>query len=189
MTEIAGRPKGWCRVMALVFVMGVWSLGIAALDAVACEAHNAASGSSGLHISQAWSPTAPPAAGVHAGYFTIANDATTSHTIVGATSPLYEQIDIHRTTLTNGIASMQAVDAMPIAPGEQVQFAPGGLHLMLMSAKDKRTAGDRFPITLHFQNGDTLTFEMTVKTLDMSHRDAAPVTNHSVHKTHSHHGH
>jgi hypothetical protein len=38
------------------------------------------------------------------------------------------------------------------------------------------------------QNGDTLTFEMTVKTLGMSDHDETPVTDHSVHKTHNHHG-
>src|SRR5688500_15811963 len=122
--KLAGRTQGLPWAMALVFGIGMWSLGITAIDAVACEVHNAAKVPSGLHISQAWSPTAPPAAGVHAGYFTIANDATTSHVIVDVTSPLYEQIDIHRTILANGIASMQAVASLSLAPGEQVQFAP-----------------------------------------------------------------
>jgi copper(I)-binding protein len=188
MIEVAKRIKGAYRVMALLCGLGVGSWSLTTTAAVACGAHPTAKASSGLQISQAWSPPAPPAVGVHAGYFTMVNHTKTPLVIVGATSPVYEQIDMHRTTISNGIASMQAVHALPVAPGEQVAFAPGGLHLMMLSAKDQRIAGERFPITLHLQNGATYTFEMTVKTLDMGGHATTPATDHSLPKAHHRHG-
>ena len=122
------------RIKVLLCGLAAGSLSLAAIAAMACEDHKTAMASSGLQIQQAWSPTAPPTIEVHAGYFTILNHADAPQVIIGVSSPVYERVEMHRTTLANGVASMQAVDAITIAPGEQAAFAPGGLHLMLIEA-------------------------------------------------------
>ena len=175
-------------VIALLCGLVAGSLSLAAVAAMACEDHKTAMASSGLHIQQAWSPTAPPTIGVHAGYFTVMNHADAPQVIIGASSPVYERVEMHRTTLANGVASMQAVDAITIAPGEQVAFAPGDLHLMLMDAANPRATGDQFPVTLQLQNGETLTFQMTVKPMHMGDHSATPMADHSMHAPHRRHG-
>jgi copper(I)-binding protein len=156
-------------------------------EVVACEAHHAKKGSSVLQISQAWSPPAPPTVDVHAGYFTIVNHSKKARVILAASSSQYEQITVHRTTLTDGVASMQSVASLPIAAGEQVRFAPGGLHLMMLRATGKRHEGDQFPITLHFQSGETLTFAMTVTRAERAGHVSKPAMDHSMHTLHKHH--
>ncbi len=177
------------RPAALVLGAVIWMLGIATMQIGACEQHGAAHAhtASGLQVSQAWSPPAPPAVGVQAGYFTLANWTATPRVLVSATSPQYEQIDMHRTTITNGLAAMHAVTSLPLAASERVQFVPGGLHLMMRRATRKRQTGDRFPVTLHFQNGETLTFDMTVENVDMGHSPSTQPSDHNMHQHHKHH--
>ncbi|PON14270.1 hypothetical protein C2W62_29935 [Candidatus Entotheonella serta] len=184
--KIVFRTQVLHRWAVRVFAMGYWLLLIAAVSAVACNDHQAAYPSSQLHISKAWSPPAPPHMRVHAGYFTLANHAKTARVIIHASSPQYERIDMHRTVLTNGIASMKAVDLLSLAPGEQVRFAPGGLYLM-MRATGKRHVGDRFPVTLHFQNGESLTLQMTVQAHDISGHAMTPASHHGMHQHHEKH--
>lgn len=184
------RQTGWAfRAMTLLVGVGSWALTTAVTDVVAGEAHHAKTGANALRISQVWSPPAPPTVGVHAGYFTLVNHSKTPQVLVAASSPRYEKIAMHRTTLTHGVASMQSVAVLPIAEGEPVRFAPGGLHLMMMRATGKRHEGDQFPITLHFQSGVTLTFAMTVMRSAPAGHTAKPVLDHSMHTSHKHHEH
>ena len=53
-----------------------------------------------------------------------------------------------------------AVKRLALKPDEEVRFAPGGLHLMLLKPKRALRAGDRVRITLHFSGG--LAHELTL---------------------------
>ncbi len=44
-------------------------------------------------------------------------------------------------------------------------FEPNGPHLMLMGLKAPLVAGQRTPVTLKFESGETLTFELEVREL------------------------
>ena len=47
--------------------------------------------------------------------------------------------------------------------GGQVTFEPGGLHIMLIGLQRELEAGDRFKITLQFEESGTLTVEVSVR--------------------------
>lgn len=181
------RDRAGQSVIHLIWI-GVLVFAMAAIDAVACQRHHTSKLSSGLHISEAWRPTAPPTVGVHAGYLTLTNHTAVDRVMVGASSPHYDRIEMHRTTATNGVASMEAVPTLPIAAGERVQFAPGGLHLMMMGYAGQMPLKTPFPVTFHFQNGEALTVQMAIKLFDMHDHTAPPVTDHSGHQHHKHHG-
>ena len=185
MTDLASRFGKLWLVTALLVGAGHGVSGVVATHVLADMTHQAATTSSGIQISQAWSPPAPPTVHVYAGYLTVTNHSQTPQVMTGATSPQYEEITLHQTTVTDGVASMQPVASLSIAPGEQVQLAPGGLHLMLMGAKAVRHIGDAFPVTLHLQNGKTLTFDMKVLEADASSQ-ASGATDHSMHQHHNH---
>ena len=40
---------------------------------------------------------------------------------------------------------------MPVPAGQQVEFKPGELHLMLVGLKEDQAVGDRVQITLQFK--------------------------------------
>ncbi len=114
-------------------------------------------------VEGAWIREAPPVAKVMAGYLTIHNPAEEEIVLEGAESPLFDKIEIHRTGMKGGMASMERQQGVMIPARGQVKFAPGGLHLMLMGPKKPLAAGATATITLRFKGGQTLPMQFTVR--------------------------
>lgn len=88
-----------------------------------------------------------------AGYMRIRNPCPAGITVVSVSSPAFADVSLHRTETVDGMASMRAVPALPIAAGQTVRLAPGGLHLMLMQPLGMVTPGSKVPVRLHLQQG------------------------------------
>ena len=91
-----------------------------------------------------WLPGHLPAAG----YVTLTNHGKTRQRLVGATSPDYAKVMIHRSIDENGVERMVASDGIDIAPATSISLAPGGYHLMLMQPAHPIAPGST--VTLHF---------------------------------------
>lgn len=91
-----------------------------------------------------------------AGYFSLSNQGKKPAVLVGAESPAFERAMVHKSTQENGIAGMKPVPRLELQPGETVEFAPGGYHLMLMQRKKPLAVGDKVRATLLFQDGRRL---------------------------------
>lgn len=85
-----------------------------------------------LQISDAWIRDMPPTVPVRAGYLSIHNPETSPMKIVAIKSEAFESVEIHRTIEKDGTMRMERVPELNIPANSTVQFAPGGLHLMLM---------------------------------------------------------
>ena len=112
-------------------------------------------------------PWARPAAagGNGAGYLAITNTGKAADRLMGATTPVANHVEMHRSMEMNGMAMMHPVDGgLAIAPGTTAVFAPGGYHLMLVGLKQPLTAGASFPVTLKFQKAGAVTVQFTVET-------------------------
>jgi copper(I)-binding protein len=48
---------------------------------------------------------------------------------------------------------MRELNRLEVAAGEEIRFAPGGLHLMLMQPRSAVVPGDRIGITLLMSDG------------------------------------
>jgi copper(I)-binding protein len=118
---------------------------------------------SGLQVTQPWSR--PAAAGTTgAGFLTLVNAGKAPDALVGAASPLAARVEIHRSRMTGGVMQMSRQDRVPVPPGGQVPFAPGGYHLMLYGLKKPLNPGDKVPLTLAFASGARLSTELVVGT-------------------------
>lgn len=91
-----------------------------------------------------------------AGYFSLRNTSNEPVVLVGAESAAFECAMMHRSTQENGMAGMEHVPQLELAPGERVEFAPGGYHLMLMKRLKPLTVGDEVTVTLLFEDGRRL---------------------------------
>jgi len=91
-----------------------------------------------------------------AGYFVMTSQATEPLRLVGAESPAFGMVMLHQSLEENGVARMVDTDAVDLAPGQSVSFAPGGYHLMLMDGKQTLHLGDQVPITLRFSDAETV---------------------------------
>jgi len=128
------------------------------LPALAATAH-----ADGLVVAGPWVRFAPPIIKVHAAYFTIANHGTNSRDLVGVESPAYARADIHVSRNVDGVASMEHVAQVSVAPGKSIEFKPGGFHVMLMGAKAPLIDGATVPLVLIFADGEKLKVDAVVK--------------------------
>lgn len=91
-----------------------------------------------------------------AGYFTLTNSGNQPVVLTGAQSPAFAQVMMHRSSLENGMASMQHVAQVEVAAGATLKFAPGGYHLMLMQRQRELALGDQVEANLLFTDGQSL---------------------------------
>lgn len=93
-----------------------------------------------------------------AAYFTLVNNGRSTTSVAGIAIEGAETAEIHR---TQG-GSMAKVDRLEIHPGTEIEFAPGGLHLMVFKLKAGLKPGDTAAMTLNFADGDKLSVPLTV---------------------------
>src|SRR5262249_39154468 len=94
-----------------------------------------ASAGGSFKSANAWVPWAPPGLKVHVAYMTIVNRGATDRVIVGAESTDYERSELHRSVIKDGVSTMQAIDEVRVPANGRVEFAPTGLHLMLIGPR------------------------------------------------------
>ncbi|MCY3769408.1 MAG: copper chaperone PCu(A)C [Gammaproteobacteria bacterium] len=121
-----------------------------------------------IAVHDPWIRAAPPGAPM-AGYMVLYNHGAGMKTLVGASSEAFEKIMLHRSLIENGVAKMEHVHSVPVGPGDKVRFEPGGLHLMLMQARETFRATDVISISLEFDNGSTLETRFTVHSPGTGH--------------------
>ena len=86
-----------------------------------------------------------------AGYMQIGNRSGAPIRITKVSSPNYESVEMHETTVEDGIARMRKLPELVIDDGETITFERGGKHLMLM-----RPVGEPDSVTLNFYSEDVL---------------------------------
>jgi len=68
--------------------------------------------------------------------------------LVGASSPIAANVDVHEMKMQGDVMRMRAVDALPLPAGQPVEFKPNGYHLMMTGLKAPVKAGDTVALTL-----------------------------------------
>ncbi|NNJ92442.1 MAG: copper chaperone PCu(A)C [Gammaproteobacteria bacterium] len=115
-----------------------------------------------LSVEKAWIRAAPPNARVMVAYATINNISEYTIWLTGASSSHFKAVEMHETIEENGMASMIHVDFIQLAPGESVNFGPGGKHFMLFTPLASSSVGDSIELKLHLGNGDRESFSAKV---------------------------
>lgn len=96
-----------------------------------------------------------------AAYLTLLSD--TDDRLLSATTPLAGHVMVHASeTDASGVTRMINLDALDVPAEQAIQFAPGGMHLMLMGLTGKLDEGARFPLTLTFERAGTITVTVPV---------------------------
>jgi copper(I)-binding protein len=105
----------------------------------------------GLSVTNAWSRTTPPGVTVGVAYFTLKNDTGKSDRLLRISSPVASKVQVHRTEILDGIARMREVAVLHVDAGQTLEFAPNGMHLMLMGLKAPLVEGQKFDLELQFE--------------------------------------
>ena len=124
---------------------------------------NTAYAASSITIENAWSPEAPPVVKVMAGYMKINNLSNKDIKIKSATSHLFKKVEIHLTQMKNGMMNMIKQESLTIKAKNHIELKPGSLHMMLMGKLKPITKGSMIPVSLTFDNGETVSIKLKVK--------------------------
>lgn len=85
-----------------------------------------------------------------AGFFVIANNTDEAIRITRVESPQFENVEIHESTVEDGIARMRELGELLVPARGSVTLERGGKHLMLMRPQDLGES-----VTLHFFSDET----------------------------------
>jgi copper(I)-binding protein len=143
------KPSPTAMLAALLFMF----IAAPQVDAADAPARN-------IEVISPWARATPPVAKMGAAYLEIR--ARAADTLVSATSPVAERIEIHATVENNGVLQMRPLDSIPVAPGKPAMLAPGGTHIMLVGLRAPLATGTSFPLTLKFKQAGEVTVQVSV---------------------------
>lgn len=116
-----------------------------------------------LAIDHPWARATPTGAPVAGDYLTITNTGTEPDRLLGGSSNAAEAVQIHESTMTDGVARMRPVEnGIAIAPGETLRLEPVAAHIMFVSPAEPLKDGESFPATLTFENAGDVEVEFTI---------------------------
>jgi hypothetical protein len=96
------------------------------------------------------------------GYMRLINRGRRPATLTRVESPLARRVEMHRSSMQNGVMSMSSEPRIDIPAGGTVAFAPGAYHLMFIGLKRGLKPGDRLPAILLFAGGRKLKVDFAV---------------------------
>ena len=99
-----------------------------------------------------------PGMKMSAGFLVITNQTNETARITSVSSPQFEAVEIHETTISDGISRMRELAALEVPGQSSVVLERGGKHLMLMRPRDLQDT-----VTLQFFSG-----ELPLLTVDYS---------------------
>jgi copper(I)-binding protein len=151
-------------------------LAVAALGLVATACGDDDAATSSPVVSDPW--VREPAAGATAtaAYAVITNDGDEAITLVGASSPLTDVVEIHETSMADdGTMSMREKEGgFVIEAGDSLVMEPGGAHVMMLDVDPADVTGE-IEITYDFDGADPVTVQAPVQPLptgdDMAEMD------------------
>jgi copper(I)-binding protein len=123
-------------------------------------AHAASPPTGSITVEHAWARATPKGAPNAAVYLTLVNKGFEVDRLIGASSPVADDIGFHEEREEDGVVKMRALEEIDVAPGATVVLKPSGRHLMLRS-KQQLEEGEAFPLTLTFEKAGPI--EVTVK--------------------------
>lgn len=112
-------------------------------------------------------------------YMQLHNHTKNDDELLSVSSDVAEAVEIHESTVdANGVMQMNLLTSSPLAAAEELEFKPGGMHIMLVNLKKDLNAGDEITITLHFKNYEDIVLAVPVE--DATNRGGSGMDGHNT---------
>lgn len=105
-----------------------------------------------LYVDHPMIEEAPPNAPVLGGYLSIENRGGSDDRLVAIESTAARKVELHRSSVANGIARMQQITDGLAVPAETTIELGDGTHAMFLDPDRRYVAGDEIEATLVFEN-------------------------------------
>jgi hypothetical protein len=97
-------------------------------------------------------------------YFMIENPRAKTDSLLSAVTAVAESTELHKSMMNaEGVMSMQPQAAVEVPAKSQVEFKPGGLHVMLINLKQDLMPGDTLDLVLNFKDAGEVKLSVPVK--------------------------
>ena len=137
----------------LVLIIGIFLLG-------ACAQPTA---EQPLEVSSAWARPANSGQ-TSAVYFTIRNPNAKADQLLRAVSSAARTVELHMSMEdSSGVMSMHPQESVEIPAKGQVEFIPGGLHVMLIDLTQDLKTGESLTLTLEFDHSEPIRIEVPIQ--------------------------
>jgi copper(I)-binding protein len=120
-------------------------------------------GSAAIEVRNAWARATPAGTATGAVYMTLR--AGEDDTLVGASvdRAVAASAMAHETVSSDGRVSMDHTTGIALSGGDDVEFEPGGYHVMLEELAVPLESGTSFAMTLEFERAPDLEFTVEVR--------------------------
>jgi len=115
-----------------------------------------------INIKDAWARVSAKGSN-SATYFKIINNSSKNDTLISAESNSAEVVEIHETFKENNKMGMRAVKFVEIPAKSEVNFKPGGLHIMLINLNRNLKNNDTINLVLKFKLSKEIKMKVPVK--------------------------
>ncbi len=148
-------------------VLALGAASVLVLAACGSDDDSGSSGGESVTIDDPWSREPVDGQSTSAVYGVLANDGDGVVTVVSATSPVTDTVELHEVLMNDeGQMSMQErPGGYEIPAGGSVTLEPGGFHIMMLDI-DPAEYPEDVPVTLEFDDGSTLDFTAEVRAVD-----------------------
>lgn len=109
-------------------------------------------------LNHAWVRLPAVAGRPAAAYFTLTGGAG-DDALIGVSSPAAQRSELHESMEHGGVMSMQAIPTVPLGAGAQMDFAPGGKHVMLFDVDAGLQPGGKVILVADFETGPDVMVE------------------------------
>lgn len=124
-------------------------------------AHDFTQGS--IYLDHPMIEEAPPNAPVLGGYLSIQNIGDNDDRLIAIESTAAEKVEMHRSTVTDGIARMQPMTEGLVIPAGETVWLDNGMHAMFVQPAERYRAGDEVPATLVFEKAGRINVTFKVE--------------------------
>ncbi|SKB71216.1 copper chaperone PCu(A)C [Sphingopyxis flava] len=99
-----------------------------------------------------------------AGYFTIKGGPRDVE-LMAVSSDLAQRVEMHETVKENGIVSMKPLRSAPVPAKGELEFKPGGRHLMIWNINGAAVRAGKLPMIFVFSNNNNerILFDLTIR--------------------------
>lgn len=140
-----------------------------------------------LLIDQPWSRAMPPTATTGAAYLRIDNNGEAGDRLLAVETPVAEYAELHEHVHVDGLMKMQQATDLAIEAGDSLTLEPGGYHIMLFNLQKPLVAGEKYPLTLRFEQAGEIEVEVAVHKEAPAPSSAAQPSSHDAHGAHAGH--
>ncbi len=136
------------------------TLAVASLSLTGCH-ENLVEGAV-LHVASGYIELGATPDRPSAGYFTVEGGEQPVD-LVAVTADLAQRVEMHESVKENGMMMMKPLRSVPVPAKGEMDFAPGGKHLMIWNINPAAIEAGRLPMVFIFTNQDRILFDLKIR--------------------------